>query len=151
MNNLKQNNIKLIDEIINLVQDYYDVNIFEDTNSPTVSSPRMNAVYLIRKFTTNVTLDYIAKKFNRKHSNMSTMLKRLTESLPFDKKRENDLKRLELIIQTSSEYYSRNEKDDLIVKTLNKLNTMSKQQVKHFLKQTEDYLENFEVIFEEVK
>lgn len=77
MKELKHNNKELLNEITQIVSDYYEVDLYENTNRPSVSSPRINAIYLIRKYTANLTLEVIAKKFNRKHSNLSVMLKRL--------------------------------------------------------------------------
>lgn len=151
MKELKRNKIKLMHEIIDLVSDYYEVDLFENTNSPSISRPRMNSIYLIRKFTNNgLSLDYIAKHFNRGHSNLSVQLRNLEESLPFDRERRNELKELNLIITTSAVYYDRSDKDKLIIQSLNRLQLMNKTQLKHFISETEDYLESIQVEFEEV-
>lgn len=151
MKELKKNNKELLKEITQIVSDYYEVDLYENTNKPSVSSPRMNAIYLIRKYTTNITLSVIAKEFNRKHSNLSVMLKRLEESLPFDKQRRRELKELDLLIQTTSKYIKRTEKDDLIIKALDRLNSMNKIQLKHFLEESEDFLDKMLVEYDIIK
>jgi hypothetical protein len=151
MKELKKNNKELLKEITQIVSDYYEVDLHENTNKPSVSSPRMNAIYLIRKYTTNITLSVIAKEFNRKHSNLSVMLKRLEESLPFDKQRRREIKELDLLIQTTSKYIKRTEKDDLIIKALDRLNSMNKIQLKHFLEESEDFLDKMLVEYEIIK
>ncbi len=152
MKELKRNKIKLMHEIIDLVSDYYEVNLREDTNKPLVSRPRMNAIYLIRKFTNKgLSLEYIAKYFSRGHSLLSIQLRKLTEELPFDKERANEIKELETIIRTTSLYYDRSDKDKLIIQSLNRLQLMNKTQLKHFISESEDYLESIKVEFEEVR
>ena len=151
MKELKHNNKELLNEIIQIVSDYYEVDLYENTNRPSVSSPRMNAIYLIRKYTTNLTLEVIAKKFNRKHSNLSVMLKRLEESLPFDRQRKRELNELDLLIKTTSKYIQKTDKDKLIIQALNRLQAMNKIQLKHFLEQSEDFLDKMLVEYEIIK
>jgi hypothetical protein len=151
MKELKHNNKELLNEIIQIVSDYYEVDLYENTNRPSVSSPRMNAIYLIRKYTTNLTLEVIAKKFNRKHSNLSVMLKRLEESLPFDRQRKRELNELDLLIKTTSKYIQKTDKDKLIIQALNRLQAMNKIQLKHFLEESEDFLDKMLVEYEIIK
>lgn len=151
MNNLKQNQYKLAEEIIQIVGEYYEVDLYENTNRREISQARVTAVYLVKNYTKIISLEYLSKKFNRVHSTYVTLLKRLKEQLPFDKQRRNEIKELKLIIQTTSNYLEKSSKDRIIIQILNKLNALNNIQLKHFMKQTEDYLENFEVIFEEVK
>ena len=148
---LKQNQYKLTEEIIQIVSDYYEVNLYEDTNRREISQARVTAVYLVRKLTTIVSLEYLSRKFNRVHSTYVTLLKRLNEQLPYDKQRRNELKELELIIKTTSKYKEKSSKDKIIIQVLTKLDTMNITQLKHFLKQTEDYLENLSVEYELIK
>lgn len=149
MNKLNKNNNELANEIIKIVSEYYGVNIKENTNARIISESRVNAVWLIRKYT-RVPLQKIGKKLNRGHSNFSVLLKRLDECLPFQKQRQRDLKELDLIIQTTAKSYIRSEKDKLILTALDRLNLMNKQQLKHFLEETENYLESIKVEFAEV-
>ena len=151
MKELKHNNKELLNEITQIVSYYYEVDLYENTNKPSVSSPRMNAIYLIRKYTTNLTLEFIAKKFNRKHSNLSVMLKKLEESLPFDKQRKRELNELDLLIKTTSKYIQKTDKDQLIIQALNRLQAMNKIQLKHFLEQSEDFLDKMLVEYEIIK
>lgn len=118
--------LNLMNEIIEIVSFYYNVNISENTKERRVSTPRSIASYLIDKYTNNITGEEKAKKLFRKRSNVQIMSKRIKESIPFDRVLKSDLQAIENILITESKYLKLNYKEKILKEiyiTINKFNT----------------------------
>lgn len=143
---------ELANEIIRIVCDYYDVDVFEQTHRHEISIPRYISVYLIREFTKNVSYDYLGKLFNRDHSGFVTSVSKFKDSLYFDKVRKAEVEDLNTLIKLSK-YYSKNIlKKRFMLNILNFLDTLNVSQIEMFYNSlTSVKSKNIEVIYEEVK
>tara|TARA_R110000772_G_C13310212_1_gene439949 strand:- start:2158 stop:2634 length:477 start_codon:yes stop_codon:yes gene_type:complete len=138
-------------EIINIVQEYYDVNIFEDTNRHEVSIPRYISVYLVKKHTKKVTYAYLGKMFNRNESGLILSVNKFKESVQYDKERTNEVSDLDSLIKLSKGYGDSIIKNQLIKDTVSLLNDLNEPQIKRFFDIFSNYKQNnLEVISEEV-
>ena len=147
----KQTQQKLAVEIIDIVSEYYNVDLTEDTNSPSVSKPRTTAVYLTKKHAPRVSLEYLGELLGRGHSNFVIQTQRLEDELPYDKQRRKEINELDLIIQVSAVNKKQLLKDSLIIDALNRLNDMNTLHIKNFLEQLNDYLEEINVEYDVIK
>jgi hypothetical protein len=141
---------ELAKEIIDIVGEYYGVNLYEDTNRSIVARPRTTAIYLIEKHAPRVSLTFLGGLLNRGYSNFSILLSRLKEQLPYDKQRRAEINELDLIIQVSAINKEQTLKDKLVIESLNILNEMKAPQLKHFLKQATNFIEEIKVTYDEV-
>lgn len=71
--------------------------------------------------------------------------------MPFDRQRKRELNELDLLIKTTSKYVQKTDKDKLIIQALNRLQAMNKIQLKHFLEESEDFLDKMLVEYEIIK
>ena len=69
------------ESIIDIIQEEFNIDIRENTKKREHSDLRAIYYYLAQKYCGFNTLDYIAQKVNRKHSNAYQMTERLVERL----------------------------------------------------------------------
>lgn len=148
LNNLV-NEKNFADEIIQIVGDFYDVNLFEDTNRPEISVPRCVAIYLVKEYTNKLSYDYLARLFNRKAPNFIITVRKLKDSLPYDKYKRKELKQLNSLITLSKGYGNSVAKNSLIHDTVILLNELNQSQVEQFYDIFNNYkVNNLEVVGE---
>lgn len=145
LNNVN-NEKKFAKEIIKIVGDYFGVDLYEDTNRHEISIPRYISVYLVREHTKKVSFEYLGGLFNRKHSGLQISVKKLKESLPYDKQRRTELKQLNSLITLSEGYGNSLAKNNLIHDTVVFLNDLNSSQVEQFYQIFSNYkVNNLEV------
>jgi hypothetical protein len=102
-NEVTQN--KLMDFILKLVQNYYDVD--EDyykrkTRRYEILFPRQVAIYLIRK-NTKLSLNSIGEKFEKNHATIINAIKRISGFMQVDKKVKTQINDIQQTISLKSE------------------------------------------------
>jgi hypothetical protein len=102
-NEVTQN--KLMDFILKLVQNYYDVD--EDyykrkTRRYEILFPRQVAIYLIRK-NTKLSLNSIGEKFEKNHATIINAIKRISGFMQVDKKVKTQVNDIQQTISLKSE------------------------------------------------
>lgn len=102
-NQVTQN--KLMDFILKLVQNYYDVD--EDyykrkTRRYEILFPRQVAIYLIRK-NTKLSLNSIGEKFEKNHATIINAIKRISGFMQVDKKVKTQVNDIQQTISLKSE------------------------------------------------
>lgn len=101
--------IIIIEDVIEVVSNYYQVDITEDTKARHISTPRAVASYLIREFIPMISYEVIAKYLKRKRTNTYLMTKKIKESMPFDKKLREEITEIRNTILNESENINKTE------------------------------------------
>jgi len=139
---IKSNEIKTMNEIIQIVSDYYGVDLYEDTNRSMISRPRNICVYLIREMTKTIPLTFIAKQFNRTHSNFVTSNRRLVEEMQVDRNLRKQIETLKMVIKTDSKHYKTIGNDKMrleIYSMLNRFNIEKLKTIRETIENTATY------------
>ena len=105
--NIRENEKKLVDEIIQIVSSYFDVDVTEDTRKRDVSEPRAITAYLIDHFTECTIQEHISTVLNRRRSNLSISISKINDRLDFDRVLKNSVEDLKSIIIKKSFYLKR--------------------------------------------
>ena len=137
----KEKEEKIVNEIIKVVEEFYDTNLYLDTNLRKVARPRHIAVYLIKEYTKYISYEYLGKKFNRGHSNFSISVRKFKDSLPFDPQSKREIEELKFIIDNTCSSINYTLKLAMIRKTLKVLDTLNTEQVKEILINTKKLAE----------
>lgn len=136
---IRTNDVQIMKEITEVVSDYYDVDLTEDTNRIDISKPRNICVHFIRKYTQSLSMEYIASKFNRGYSNFITQNKRLKQELEFNETLRSEINTLDLIIQSESKGIKTTLDDKVrldIYTLLNRFDTQQLYTIKKSVEQT---------------
>lgn len=94
---------EIMDFIIDIVKGYFDC--IDDyhtvrTRKRSIVYPRQIAMYLIKKYTNNVTLSVIAKKFgNKNHATIIHAIKKIDGFVQFDKKEKKIIAEIEKVVK----------------------------------------------------
>lgn len=112
--NPKELEKELTNEIIEIVSDYYNVDLTEDSKKRKVSNPRAITGFLISEYTKGISQEFIASKLKRKRSNFSIMIDRIRDSIPFDKELKRDIDTLRIIIIRKSKYLKQSEEKNVL-------------------------------------
>jgi len=126
---IQNSEIELMNEIVDIVSYYYNVNLKEDTNRNSVAKPRNVCVYLIREFTETLAIDLIAQRFNRGYSNFVTGNKRLEEEMDVNKNLAREIETLRLVIQSEAKHYNISFDSKLKLDIYKLLNRFDRQQL----------------------
>jgi hypothetical protein len=138
---IKNTEVKLMHEIIELISDYYGVDIKENTNKRIVSTPRNICVYLIREMT-NLPVQLIAEQFNRGASNFFNTNLRLVDEMQVNKSLKRQVESLKMVIKTDAKHYNTIGNDKIrldIYKMLNRFNAEKLKSIKQTIENTSTY------------